>query len=97
MAALSSNDSLHTAAEILAGVHDELLGPVIPLLRNGGLQGVYVRVICPFSLPPQSAPIQQSPNGLKSSEDDGHMSLAQKSAMLSAQNFRHLVDVWVHI
>uniref|UniRef100_A0A0K2VIK2 Uncharacterized protein n=1 Tax=Lepeophtheirus salmonis TaxID=72036 RepID=A0A0K2VIK2_LEPSM len=56
MAALSSNYSLHTAVESLAGVDDELFGQVVPLLYNGGLQGAHVRMRCPVSLPLQSYP-----------------------------------------
>uniref|UniRef100_A0A0K2UBE8 Uncharacterized protein n=1 Tax=Lepeophtheirus salmonis TaxID=72036 RepID=A0A0K2UBE8_LEPSM len=56
MAPLSSNHSLHTAVESLAGVDDEILGQVVPLLHNDTLQEVNVQVRCPVSLPLQSAP-----------------------------------------
>uniref|UniRef100_A0A0K2TLR8 Uncharacterized protein n=1 Tax=Lepeophtheirus salmonis TaxID=72036 RepID=A0A0K2TLR8_LEPSM len=101
MAALSSDHSLHTAAESLAGVDNALFGQVVPFLHNGCLQGVHDRVRCPVSIPLQSPPIAKC-NEFKSGEDDGHMSLGQKSATLSVQNFWHLADVcegvpsWVH-
>uniref|UniRef100_A0A0K2U4G8 Uncharacterized protein n=1 Tax=Lepeophtheirus salmonis TaxID=72036 RepID=A0A0K2U4G8_LEPSM len=55
MAALNSNYSLHLVVVSLAGVEDELLGQVVTLLHNGGLQGVHVWVKCLVSLPLQSS------------------------------------------
>uniref|UniRef100_A0A0K2V1K3 Uncharacterized protein n=1 Tax=Lepeophtheirus salmonis TaxID=72036 RepID=A0A0K2V1K3_LEPSM len=86
MAALSSNHILHTAVESLAGVDHELLGQVVPHLHNGSLEGVHIRVRCPVS-PLSKVPHTAKSNEFKSDEDDGQMSLGQKSAMLSGLNF----------